>query len=395
MWIFAIAAAYAAPEIATVGERVDLDLPGRHARPFVDAGGQLWLGFGRSGSFHAVPLDPSGAVERDAQRTLVRLDDGVDHGFVGCPDGGWLHVASRHGAGRDDSAIATRLDSDGAVRAQRAVVTDSATLATNDMAVVCGAGLEAVGFAQRGVKGEGGDEGDWLFLLDAAFFAGTPPEPVDLSESTRITGNALDWSPDPGRLLAFGMERDIGLRVAEFGPELSFVTHHDAPTLPPAPAVGWWSQGVARYDGHFLVVHMMGDPATPWNLDTGDVGLAVLDGDLGVVSHHRLTQVPPPDGAMRPSIAVQGDVAVVTFDVGGDIQMVAVSLEPSAATDGGGVDTDGASGPEDEPTRDPQGSDTATAATAGDDAAGGCGCKTAALGSAVWWLPVLAWRRRR
>jgi hypothetical protein len=391
MWIFAIAAAQAAPQLASVGERVDLDLPGRHARPFLDAEGQWWLGFGRSGSFHAVPLDPDGAVEREAQRTLVRLDDGVDHGLAACPDGGWLHVASRHGAERDDSAIATRLDADGAQRAQRAVVTNSTTLATNDMAVVCGEGLEAVGFAQRGVKGEGGDEGDWLFLLDDAFFSGAPPEQVDLSESTRITGNALDWSPDPGRLLVFGMERDIGLRVAEFGPELGFVTHHDAPAMPPAPAVGWWSQGVARYDDHVLVVHMMGDPTTPWNLDTGDVGLAVLDSDLKVVSHHQLTQVPPPDGAMRPSIAVQGDRAVVTFDVGGDIQMVTVTLEPSTAADGG-EGGDGASG-HDDPSPDASGADTAIASRG--DASSACSCDTGALGAAVWCLPVLAWRRRR
>lgn len=404
MWIFAILAAHAAPPAVAVGAPIDLDLPGRHARPFLDAEGRWWLGFGRSGSFHAVPLDPAGGVERDAQRTLVRLDDGVDHGFAACPDGGWLHVASRHGAARDDSAVATRLDADGAIRSQRAVVTDSATLATNDMAVVCGQGLEAVGFAQRGVKGEGGDEGDWLFLLTADFFAGGEPVQVDVSESTRLTGNALDWSTDPDRLLSFGMERGIGLRVATFGPELDFVAHHDVPELPPDPAVGWWSQGVARYGDYFLLVHMMGEPSSPWNLDTGDVALAILDADLELVAHHAVTQLPPPDGAMRPSIAVEGDLAVVTYDVGGDIQMVAVTLEIAEETDGDGADgsstddSDGGGSASDGDAQ-PQPADTASAPASATQRP--CGCTAAGATGATGWiagilcLPALAWRRRR
>ena len=88
---------------------MDVDLPGRHARPFVDAAGDWRLGFGRSGAFHAVPIQADLQVGLDEQVTLVPPGGYVDHGFVACPTG-WLHVASAHGEGLDDSATATLLD---------------------------------------------------------------------------------------------------------------------------------------------------------------------------------------------------------------------------------------------------------------------------------------------
>ncbi len=322
--------AAAGPFVLEIGPPVDVDLPGRHARPFVDATGAWRLAFGRSGSFHAVPLDVETLrVDLEAQQTLVPLGIGIDHGFVSCPDGGWLHVASSHGAHLDDGATATLLDADLRILAQRALLRDSPHLATNDMALVCGAGLRGAAFAERGV--EGGDEvtGDWFFALDDAFFDGGAAIPVDVSPSTRVTGNSMRWLEDDRQLHIFGMERDIGLRVAIFDENLALRSLEDRPA-PPAPRVGWWASGIAPVGGGALLVHMAADPVVPWNLDTGDVALVVLGPDLTVLEQHALTALPPPNGAMRPGIAVDGDTVVVSFDVGGAIQLQRLRIDRAA-----------------------------------------------------------------
>ena len=142
----------------------------------------------------------------------------------------------------------------------------------------------------------------------------------------------------------------------------------------------------------------------PWpKLETADLGVT-LDADLELVAHHAVTQLPPPDGAMRPSIAVEGDLAVVTYDVGGDIQMVAVTLEIAEETDGDGADgsstddSDGGGSASDGDAQ-PQPADTASAPASATQRP--CGCTAAGATGATGWiagilcLPALAWRRRR
>ena len=377
MWFLLATAAAAAPTLERVQGPVDADLPGRHARPFVDAEGAWRLGFGRSGAFHAVPIADDLRVGLEEQVTLVPPIGAVDHGFVACPEGeGWLHLASAHGASLDDSATATRLNDALEVTAQRTVLRDSTELVTNDMAVVCGAGLVGAAFAQRGIKGEGDDEDDQLFLLTADWFTGeAPPAVVDVSPSTRVTGNAMRWEPDPGRLLIFGWERDIGLRIAEFDAELAFVAHHDVPVLD-EPLVGWWAHGILEVDEHYLLIHMVGDPAAPWGLDTGDVGLTVLTRDFQLVSQQQLTTLTPPNGAMRPSLARRGDQILVSYDVGGQIHLLELRL--GAAAEAG--DTDGPDDPTAD-TDDTDGAGPSDEASGGRDGpadaappASGCGC---------------------
>ena len=181
---------------------------------------------------------------------------------------------------------------------------------------------------------------------------------MDVSPSTRVTGNAMRWEPDPGRLLIFGWERDIGLRIAEFNAELTFVAHHDVPVLD-EPLVGWWAHGVLEVDDHYLLIHMVGDPAAPWGLDTGDVGLTVLTRDFQLVSHQQLTTLTPPNGAMRPSLARRGDQLLVSYDVGGQIHLLELRL--GAAAEAG--DTDGP----DDPTADTDGAGPSDEASGGGD----------------------------
>ncbi len=321
------------------------------------------------------------------------LGDGVDHGWVRCPDGGFLHVASVNRAALDDSAVATRLDAALSPTAQREVVVESQTLATNDMAVVCGAGFEGVAFAQRGVEGEDDADQDFLYALDASFFAGEVPVVHDLSASTRVTGNSLVWDDAEDRLLSFGLERDLGMLVASWGPDLQ---HRESTAVdgPEPPLVGWWSQGAVAVGGHWLVVHMQGDPADAWGLDTGDVALVLLDEAFRVVERHTLTQLTPPDGAMRPSLAVRGTQLLVTFDVNGAIQLVTGELAEACCGDeeAGTEEENDRAGDSDE--GEPASADTAGQGSRG-NGSGGCGCSgTGGIGGLVLAGLALATLRR-
>lgn len=392
------ATASAAPSVVDLSEPLDLDVPGRHARPFVNTAGEWRIGFGRSGSFHSVPWDGVTA-DREAQITHVMLGTGVDHGFVPCPDGGFLHVASSHGAALDDTATATRLDAGLMLVAQRDIVTGSETLATNDMAVVCSEVVEGAAFAERGEEGEGEFDGDTLFRLDGDFFDGGVPVQVDISESTRVTGNSLVWDAAGSRLLSIGLERDLGMQVSAWDADLGFLSTTAVPG-PEAPLVGWWAQGAVPVDDHWLVVHMQGDPEAGWGLDTGDVALVLLDSDFAVVERHPLTALTPPNGAMRPSLALRGDELLVTFDVGGAITAVTGRIarpdpggDGADGSDGAGAgsdgETDGASG-----DADGLSGDTGAAGSAASAGASRCGCAGGAAG-ALWLSMGLAWARRR
>lgn len=392
MWSAFVVTALARPTVVELAAPVDLDLPGRHARPFVDREGAWRIGFGRSGSFHSVPWDGTG-VSLDAQRTHVMLGDGVDHGWVSCPDGGFLHVASRNSAALDDSAIATRLDAALRTTAQRVVVSESSDLATNDMAVVCGLGFAGVAFAERGIEGDGDADGDVVFRLDDDFFSGGEPEVLDISESTRVTGNTLLWDEAQDRLLSFGLERDLGMLVAAWDGALQ----HEGSTAvegPPPPLVGWWAQGAVALDDHWLVVHMQGNPDDAWGLDTGDVALLLLDNTFGVVERHVLTSLAPPNGAMRPALAVHDNRLLVSFDTNGAIQVVTGRIDRRDEEGSGGDDPGLESGAGDSDLSEGPAADSGAAATR-ESTPPRCGCRGTS-GAAVWFVGVVAlWMRRR
>ena len=96
--------AHAVPRVTEIGPAVRLGVEGRHARPFVGPAGRTWIGFGRSGSFWAIPLDGAMLPIHHEERVVIRGDGRfVDHMMVPCDDGTWLHVASGRTRRHDDS----------------------------------------------------------------------------------------------------------------------------------------------------------------------------------------------------------------------------------------------------------------------------------------------------
>jgi MYXO-CTERM domain-containing protein len=339
--------ARAAPLVLGVGPATALGLEGRHARPFIADDSRVHVGYGRSGSFRAVPLGADLTPLLVEDRVIVPGHGRfVDHMMVPCGGGTFLHVASGRIHRPDDSAWATPVGTDLVAGTTRTIVRESTSLATNDPAAVCAGPVVAVGLAGAGEPGDVLPP-DWLYVLDEEFFAGGEVAAVaDASVASRMTGNSMLWDDAAGALRVFGMEPDVGLVVATFDAALAPMEVVEVWPELPDDQYPYWAQGAAPAGGAILLAHMVRGDGDGFAQDTGQVALTVLGPDLVPLETWQLTELSPPDGAMRPGIARVGtDLALVTFDVGGRVWAVEVDLDGAAldalgAVDGG--DTGGA-----------------------------------------------------
>lgn len=387
--------ARAAPLVLGVGPATPLGLEGRHARPFVADDGRLHVGYGRSGSFRAVPLAADLAPLTAEDRVVVQGHGRfVDHMLVPCGGGTFLHVASGRTRRPDDSAWATPVGTDLVAGVTRTLVQESTTLATNDPAAVCAGPVVAVGLAGAGEPGDVLPP-DWLYVLGADFFAGGEVDAVvDASVASRMTGNSMLWDDAAGALRVFGMEPDVGLVVATFDAGLAPLQVVEAWPDLPADQYPYWAQGVAPAGGGTLLAHMVRGEGDGFAQDTGQVALTLLGPDLAPLETWQLTELAAPDGAMRPGVArIAADRAVVTFDVAGRIWAVEVELDAAGLAALGG-DPGGDTGGD---------GDTARGALPGGGGSGGArraptrdpGCAAVPLVAGIPGLGALAFARRR
>ena len=399
MWtsLLLISASYASPVVVGVGEAVPLGLQGRHARPFIAADGGLHLGYGRAGSFRVVPIGEDGLPVLDADRVLVAGDGRfVDHTFVPCGGGTFLHVASGRTDRPDDTAWATPVGADLVPGSIRTIVQSSESLATNDLAAVCEGPVVGVGLAGAGEPG-GPLPPDWFAVLHDGFFAGEPIETlVDVSDAARMTGSSMRWDDGAGALRIYGMQPDLGLVVASYDDTLAPLGVDTAWPLIPADQYPYWPQGLAVSGRGTLLAHMVRGDADGFAQDTGQVAVTVLDPDLMPVETWQLTELAAPDGAMRPDLVLTGpDAAFVTFDVSGRIWAVQLELDADALAslgsepeqDTGLPDSGGPGG------SGTDGTDPGRLRRKGDGRAGGCSVNPAGGGLLLLLLGLSARRR--
>ncbi len=318
--------------LTDLGAPIDLDLPGRHARPFVTEDGAWWLGFGRSGSFHAVPLADDFSTGGAASTTLVPGDGRfVDHNFVPCEGGGFLHVASGETTALDDTAWASFVSRDLQWRGTLTLIDGDPHYTTNDTPAVCGAAGWVAGFATEGDGTEDGQPGNELVAFDAtAFGGGGVPTHHDATDAMRMPGTALVWHGAPGHLLSIGLQPPVRVRITTYDARLEPVAAADR-LLALDPALeAYWGQSAVEVEGGVLLAHMVRDPVAGFAQDTGDVALSLLGPELELLETVVLTHHTAPDGGMRPGLAVSGEQVVVGYDVGGALHTVTARIDRAA-----------------------------------------------------------------
>ena len=317
--------------VTDVGEPVDLDLPGRHGRPFVTEDGARWLGFGRSGSFHVVELDAGGEADLDSFRTVVRGDgEFIDHSFVPCAGGGFLHVASGNRVTTDDTAWVSFVGRDLTWRGTELLVDSNPLYTTNDMPALCSAAVWATGFATEGDMASGTPGSNELFAFGPELFGGAGEVvTVALPSASRMTGTSLVWREDTRQVLALGLRPPQTLRVVALDEDLVIASRADR-QLDLGDLDAYWAQSTAVVEGSMLIAHMVRRSSDGFAQDTGDVALTVVGPELQVLETLVLTGFTPPNGAMRPALMVDGDVVTVSFDVGGALHTLQARVDRAA-----------------------------------------------------------------
>jgi hypothetical protein len=339
-----IATASAAPMIASVGEDVTLSLGGGWARA-VPAGDGSWrLLWAAGGDYNVVPMTADlVAVDRD-RLTLTGRSDLQDHAFAPCADGSWLHVASASVDVESDTLYAWRNDAD-LEPLEAGSVAAGTSGQHNDPAALCagadvGLDLAGVGFGKVNVYRLGEDA--------------ATTETVELYDAPQLMGGSILWEEETASIVMLGVVGTSPLRIVRYDADLQLVEAREM-DLPPEGEHAYWPQSVVRVGVWYVVAYMSRDLEAGYTLDTGNVHLAVFDLGWNLAETAQVTDWAPPEGGMRPSLALQGDRLVVLYDRANTPHAVPVTLDLAAFGLDAGDDPAG---------EDPGGDD------AGDDDAG-------------------------
>lgn len=368
-----VTAALAEPTsfVTRVDPPVAVGVDGRHGRPFLDQDGRWHLGHGRSGRFHDVILGDDLRAEIETARIVIDGDGlFVDHALAACPDGTYLHTASGNLEVPDDTAWATLLGPDLEAGVTLPLVERDPEMSTNDMAALCTEDQRLVAFAGYGDPELEIPNRNWLYRVTDAVLAGAEPERVPLHEAPRINGTSLVWDDPSQQLLVLGMPGGSSLQVAAYDAALEPVARQSVTLDMPAGVQAYWSAAAAAVGDGYVLVHMGRAREQGFAQDTGDVFLTVMDRSLFFVQTVRLTNLEPPNGAMRPGLAVQGDELLVVWDQEGRFSATRVQLDLSAlAAVAEPVPQDTGQPPDTPPGGSGSGTQTATSAT---EPGGGC-----------------------
>lgn len=320
--------------LSDFGAPVDLGIPGRHGRPVVTDDGQRWLGLGRSGSFHVVALNALGEADPSTFRTVVSGDgEFIDHSFVPCEDGGFLHIASGNRETSDDTAWASFVGRDLTSRGTQILIDADPHFTTNDMPVLCVGAVWATAFATEGDIEAREPPGNALLAFGPSLFGGGGEVlPVQLPEAIRMTGTSMIWRPDTRQVLMVGIRPPDMLRVVALDEDLVRASISDR-NLDVGILEAYWAQSSAEVEGSLLIAHMVRNPGAGFAQDTGNVALTLLGPELQPLETKILTDFSPPDGAMRPALVVSGEEVIVSFDVGGALHTMVGRVDREALAD--------------------------------------------------------------
>ncbi len=324
-----VASASAAPFLLSTGPEtaIAVDRAGNWARAVPTDEGWSFF-FASGGDYWHAPLDDALVPDLARTRPLTGRSDLTDHAITRCPDGTFLHASSYTVNQPDDSVVAHWYDADLAPVDTVTIVEGAGDVITRDMPVVCGETFHGLGLFDT-----------WAGTTFAALETGEAVDAVVLDDAPMMTGSG--WVEDDGSLWTIGHEVQewgaVGLRGYDAALELH--TSIDL-ALVPAPLTAYWSQGLVRVGDYAVVAFMARDESEGWQLQDGNVWLAVFDADWNVVETRAVTSYAAPVGAMQPGLAVKGDQLLVTYTYDTRPYAVPVTFDADLA----GADADPAAG---------------------------------------------------
>ena len=320
LFLSSMTTASAQDYVLDVGEEIKLDgIGGGWGRAFAAGDGDWHYLFGGAGDYRHLALSEDFQFNFSQATLLTGRVDLIDHAIAKCPDGTYLHVASGEVVVPDDSAWGFRYDSDWNLIAEADVDVSNPDYQHNDLPVLCSTAVDMAVFQPR-IDAEA-----IVIMFDADL------NPLDhnltLSPVPPIPGSSLYFDQDTNtiiRLTAPEIESEDATprnKLIVFRIYWDLDEPYEVKTEIDMSAAGidsdwhaYWPQGLLRIGDFFFVGHMARPVNGGYNQDDGNLFLEVFDANFNLIETHQLTDDPGPEANQRPSLAIQDDVLLVTYD---------------------------------------------------------------------------------
>jgi len=312
--------AEASDYIVSIGSEFELDgVGGGWGRAFGTGDGAWYYVFGGGGDYRMLELDENYNFDFGSTLYLTGRTDLVDHAIERCPDGTYLHVASGAVSEPDDSAYGFRYDENWNLIVENDIDVDNPDIQHNDLPVLCSTAVDLAVF-QPNLEEEAP-----VFILDEDLnridsnltMSPVPPVPgssliYDEATNTiiRVTAPHIgeEEEEDRNKLLIYRIYWDledpyevlteVDLSGGGLGPDTQ----------------AYWPQGFVEIGDFYFVAHMARGLDEGFEQDLGNLYLEIFDKAFNRVDTEQLTFDEAPEANQRPSLAVQDDILLVTYD---------------------------------------------------------------------------------
>jgi hypothetical protein len=306
--------------VLDIGDEVRLDgVGGGWGRAFPAGDGDWHYLFGGAGDYRHMALSSDFQFSFNQVTSLTGRVDLIDHAIAKCPDGTYLHLASGEVVVPDDSAWGFRYDSEWNLIAQADVDVSNPDYQHNDLPVLCSTAVDMVVFQPR-IDAEAA-----VVMLDADL--NPISHNLTMSPVPPVPGSSLYYDSDSNtivRLTAPEIESEDATprnKLIVFRIYWDQDEPYEVKTEIDMTAAGigsdwhaYWPQGLLRVGDFYFVSHMARPVDGGFNQDDGNLYLEVFDENFNLVETHQLTDDAGPEANQRPSLALQNDILLVTYD---------------------------------------------------------------------------------
>ena len=317
MWLLLLlSSGFAQDWITSISEPYELPSGGTWARPFPSPQG--WNIFLGGSSMRIGELKKMQGNWEVHDIRVISDQEGVhfnDHGVKKCPDGSYLHVASRDSDVPNNSAHVWRYSSDFEVTASEVYEENSDQRQYNDPALLCSRLSQGVASS---ILGGPMDFGNHYFEVDAL---GVKQNFTELSSYPRLNGGALFAEDREGLIFHLGMDHGQPLQINTYNEDFTLLDEKSVDLLE-SPKRAYWPQGLIRVGDYYLLT-FMGRDDTWGNGDLGDVFLGIFDREWNLLKTEQITHYEA-NFAMRPWISRSGDQVLIAYD--GNLKFYLVEL---------------------------------------------------------------------
>jgi len=306
--------------VLDVGSQVKLDgVGGGWGRAFAAGDGDWYYLFGGAGDYRLMDLSSDFQYDFSSAVTLTGRTNLIDHAITRCPDGTYLHLASGATSTSDDSAWGFRYDENWSLIAEADVDVNNPDYQHNDLPILCSDALDMAVFQPR-IDAEAP-----VFLFDSDL--NQLEHNLTMSPVPPIPGSSLHYDLDTDTVLRFTAPE---IETEDPTPRNKLIVFrfywdqeepYEVKTEIDMTAAGipdnwqaYWPQGLLRIGDFYFLAHMARPTDEGYNQDDGNVFLEVFDLNFNRLETHQLTDDPGPEANQRPSLALQDDILLVTYD---------------------------------------------------------------------------------